>query len=342
MRFETPFLWFTTQVNGGVRVWDVVQVDGLMVNAYEILQADHIARNVRGMGVHRYLGYDGLIIMDSGGYHFSKTKDVDAKVESLLLLYEKSRPDLAVVLDHPIAPNLPVDEAKRRIEKTLEYTRVMVERRRFDLPELVPAIHGYDEQTLRYVIDSINKIGDFDVYAVGSLVSWQAQSMWGQGIVEVARIVALAKSMLYNKILHAFGVAKTHTTPILFYAGADSLDTISWIMQAVYGKIHLPASGGIDFSVRATQGRRPKLNPREARLLEECDCPVCRRHGWEVLRVDSKARAMHNAWVYQKEMNHIRELMKTGEFERWVWRLYGRHPVYREALRVADKIRRKV
>lgn len=93
-----------------------------MLNAYEVLHSNSIAERVRSEGVHRYMKFEGLIAMDSGGYLFMRRQEVNITPEAILSLYEEVKPDFGVVLDHPLTPNLPQKDAERRLLVTLENT----------------------------------------------------------------------------------------------------------------------------------------------------------------------------------------------------------------------------
>ena len=76
-----------------------------MVNAYFILKKAKTYEKIVDMGIHKYLDYDGLVMMDSGGYLFQKKEEMDLDPIKVLDLYENSKPDIGVVLDHPFDPN---------------------------------------------------------------------------------------------------------------------------------------------------------------------------------------------------------------------------------------------
>jgi len=104
---ETPFLFLSQLIDGHPKPWNHFKIDGLMVNAYEILQKTNAQKKAMDNGIHRYLGFDGFVGMDSGGFIFMRKKVLDVDPQRILDLYESSKPNLSVVLDHPLEPNLP-------------------------------------------------------------------------------------------------------------------------------------------------------------------------------------------------------------------------------------------
>jgi tRNA-guanine family transglycosylase len=262
--------------------------------------------------------FDGLIAMDSGGFLFMKREEVDVIPEMILMLYEESKPDFGVILDHPLTPNLPQEIIKKRLLKTLENTKRMIEARQTANPELIPVIHGYDVKTIKHYIERLQEIGKFNIYGIGSLVPFAFNTKEVGGIRNVIRIVSFVKSLLPDKIIHVFGVGSAVTMHLMFYAGADSIDTTSWRTKAAFGAIQLPGSGDRYITPRKRHKRYPKLSREERRILDECKCPACKRDGLEGLRRSFTLRALHNAWVYQSEVEKARKLLKSGEYKEYV------------------------
>ncbi len=57
------------------------------------------------------------------------------------------------------------------------------------------------------------------------------------------------------------------------------------------------------------------LSEIEEKSLEYCGCPICEKEGIEILRKDFCARALHNSWFYQKEIEKVRRLIKERSYE---------------------------
>jgi len=341
VRIETPFLWFTQQVKGFPKPWLFFNIDGIMLNAYEILRHSLVMRRVRIEGVHRYLGFNGLVTIDSGGFLFLRKGKIDVLPETILALYEESKPNFGVVLDYPLSPNLSEEDAKRRLLKTLENTRRMVEARQTTNPELIPVIHGYDERTVKYYVKKLHEIGEFSIYGIGSMVPSVFNTKGSGGIYNVVRVVSFVRTLLPDKVIHVFGVGGTLTTHLMFYAGADSVDSTSWRTKAAFGAIQLPGTGDRYITQRERHKRYPDLSKEEREILDECDCPACRKEGLEGLRRSFKLRALHNAWVHQKEVEKARKMIKSGEYEEYVKRVLKRSKLFSKALKVADRYRKR-
>ena len=59
------------------------------------------------------------------------------------------------------------------------------------------------------------------------------------------------------------------------------------------------------------------LSESDEEILAQCECPACKEEGLERLRTSFNARALHNAWVFQKEIEKARMLVREGTYENY-------------------------
>jgi tRNA-guanine family transglycosylase len=336
-QIKTPFLWFTQLINGKPKPWDYFEIDGVMVNAYEILRKNH-ANTIAKKGIHNYLNFKGPVMMDSGGFLFMKKNILEVHPKTILELYERSKPDFGVILDHPIQPNLSRNERKKRQRKTLENTRYMVTLQKGKNPMLIPVIHGYSLQTVSWFIDQLNKIGDFEIYGIGSLVPSVFNTKDAGGIYNVVKIVSFVRKRLPDKKLHVFGVGSSLTMHLMFYIGADSVDSSGWRTKAAYGAIQLPGMADRYITKRKKHKDYPKLNKEERKILNNCDCPACKRNSVDSLMQSFQLRALHNAWVFQNEVKLARELIEDNTYDKYVERILQKTP-FNHVFQYAKKLK---
>jgi len=318
MRIETPFLWFTQTLKGYPKPWLFFKINGLMLNAYEILQNHYESNHIKNRGVHNYMNFDGLIAIDSGGYLFMKKGKLTIKPIKILELYEESKPNFGVILDFPLVPNLSREEIQKRMIITLENTKYMAKAKQTPNPELIPVIHGYNLDSIERFVKKLQKIGEFNIYGIGSLVPSVFNTKGVGGIYNVVKIVSFVKTLLPNKIIHVFGIGSTLTMHLMFYAGANSLDSSSWRIKAAFGAIQLPEIGDRYITPRKRHKYYSNLKREELGILDECKCPACKKEGLEGLRNSFTLRALHNAWVYQKEIEKTKIMIKNGEYENYL------------------------
>jgi tRNA-guanine family transglycosylase len=338
VKIETPFLWFTQLINGEPKPWNYFKIDGVMVNAYEILRKNR-ANIIMKEGIHSYLNFKGLVMMDSGGFLFMKKSALEIHPKSILKLYERSKPDFGVILDYPLQPNLSANERRKRQRKTLKNTKYMVTFQKGKNPVLIPVIHGHSLQTISWFINRLNEIEDFKIYGIGSLVPSVFNTKGAGGIYNVVKIVSFVKKKLKDKKLHVFGVGSTLTMHLMFYAGADSVDSSGWRTKAAYGAIQLPGTADRYITKRKKHKDYPKLTKEEKRMLDECGCPACKKYSVDGLMRSFQLRALHNAWVFQREVELARKLIEENTYEKYVEEILQKTQL-RQAFLYAKKAKR--
>ena len=317
-KIEKPFLWLSQLINGLPKPWDYFDIDGLMINACEVMQTVRTENEVRRRGIHDYLGFEGPTSMDSGGFLFMQKESLKVDPLSILKLYREGRPDYGVVLDHPLGSNLPTKERRRRQLRTLRNTRQMVESRSSSDPELIPVIHGHTSHSIEWYVQELQKIDDFDIYGIGSLVPSAFNTRGVGGIYNVVEILCQVRKLLPEKKIHVFGIGSAITMHLMFYAGADSVDSSSWRSKAAFGAIQLPGIGDRYITTNKRHKKYLNLSRKEERILDSCRCPSCIQHSLGDLRKDFELRALHNAWVFQSEIEKVRRLIKKNLYKDYV------------------------
>lgn len=327
-QLKFPFLWLTQLSNLYPRPWEYFEVEGIMLNAYEILNKPTIARRLGKHKVHKYLGFDGYVAIDSGGFLFMKHNKVPLSPEKLVELYEKWKPNFAVSLDHPIFPSLPEKIIKDRQKQTLDNIKTMVETKKSGNPILIPVIHGYNRSSLQWYIQELEKIGEFDIYGIGSLVPLVRGIKGAKGgLYKAIDVIRAVKELIPDRKIHVFGVGSSITMHLMFLAGADSVDSSSWRFKAAYGAIQLRGIGDRYITGKASS-KYLNLSKKEMEDAKKCQCPACRDYGLEGLKKSFSLRAIHNAWIYQQEVKTIREKIEEGTYEEYVRKIVSGHRTY--------------
>ena len=315
-KLDTPSLFLGHLMDHKPKLWETSKLDNLMVNAYFILKKASTYNKIVEMGIHKYLDYDGLVMMDSGGYLFQKKEEMDLDPLKVLDLYENSRPDIGVVLDHPFDPNSSNLINKKRWDITLKNTAIMIESN--SKVPLMPVIHGYSLKELEKACSDIKKIDDDPkLIGLGSLVplifSTTAGSKRFPDCMQfVMESVKLIRREFPDVMIHAFGIGSTLTMHLMYSVGTDSLDSTGWRIKAAYGMIQLP--GVSDRHVKTRNNGRRHLDIAEKRILAKCECPICSGKNIEermdILDENFIPRAVHNAWVFKKEEEYFKDALK--------------------------------
>lgn len=319
VKIQYPMLWLSQIVRASdSSPWKHFKVDGILMNAYDFMQHPTKFEEVKKRKIHDFLGYEGPVIMDSGGFLFMKKKRVDVTAKQIISFYEESKPNFGVVLDHPIIPTLSSKESMRRRLKTLSNTRIMMNNRITKNPVLIPVIHGYDSNDIRWYLKKLKKISSFPIYGIGSLVPSLYNVRGVGGILNVMKVISEVRRQVPNAKLHVFGTGGTLTMHLMYYAGADSLDSSAWRTKAAFGAIQMAGMGDRWITKAIRKKPYPQLSREEKKELENCHCPICKRHGFEGLQKKFSARALHNAWVHQQEVRKARKLIRENRYEKYV------------------------
>ncbi|MFX1520343.1 MAG: tRNA-guanine transglycosylase [Promethearchaeota archaeon] len=306
--------------------WHYFNVDSLLINAYDLL-----VQKIDAIRVRQILEFDGVLMMDSGGYQIQRfKKDID--LETIVRIQEMSKPDIAIPLDYPLTPKMNNKEVHSHIKKTFRSNIHWKESYPYDF---IPVIHGYNE---KHLIDQINKLDTPDFLAIGSFVPILMYS-------DRKRLVDLlitVRKKYPDCFIHFFGVSYL-VAFLLFLLGADSVDTSAHLHNARYGSIHLQHTGPRAIAINTKKRSRPsahKLIEQERFLNESCGCPICNYLEFDHFKVRGvrglQLRGIHNAWVYNSAPTELRQIIKekkTTEFIEKIFLQSGLYYLYKYAKR---------
>lgn len=319
-KVETPVFWIGNEINGIPRPWELFDVDTVMLNAYEIMSASKL-KEMEDKGIHKYLKHDKLIMMDSGGFLFQKKDNVSINAEAILEIYENVKPDIGVILDHPLDPSKDENTNHKRWLKTLENTDFMVANS--SEIALLPVVHGYTSEQLKIACKELKKLVCPKAIGIGSLVPLITSPNYGVAKEFVIDAIRIVREEFPHSFLHVFGIGGTTTMHLMFSLGVDSVDSMSWRLKAAYGAIQLPGVGDRFIS---PPKRRKRISEHEQKLLAKCLCPICRgktikerKENFDNLNPSTyQKRAIHNAYVFKEEEKEFREKLKNGEVNEFV------------------------
>lgn len=329
----TPVLWLGHDLDHQVKVWKSIDnCQGVLVNAYQLLERPRVLNKVTKYGLKQHLEFQGPIFMDSGGYLFQQSGISNINLDDLHNLYNSTKPEIAAVLDIPLNPVLTDDENELRWQKTLNNTLRMFDNNQNLI--LSPIIHAYRSDVIEDRCKEIKKIiPDPTIICIGSLVPLLKASYIGtrfntqtDGVTStmyrwryISDLVKSVRRCFQKSIIHIYGAGSLSTMYLLFFLGADSLDSISWRLKAGFGAIQLP--GLSDRFLKPVEGsirKRQMLNSEDLKLLDECKCPICYGKSLplriSVLEKSFYNRATHNAFVANEEVKLIGQWKRDGNF----------------------------
>jgi queuine tRNA-ribosyltransferase len=241
-------------------------------------------------GLHRFMGWDGPILTDSGGFQvfslrdtllgcdedgvtFRSVYDGDSArftPESVAAVQALLGSDVAMCLDVCPPAGASPAEARRAAELTTAWARRQARAPRGDGQLLFGiAQGGVDLELRRRSVEEIVEIG-FDGHALGGLSVGESREAMLETVAAAAPLLPAAKPRYFMGIGDPLGILD------VIERGIDMFDCV------------LPTRTGRTGSALTWEGRLNLRNARFTRdpapLEEGCDCPACSRFSRAYLR----------------------------------------------------------
>ncbi len=296
------------------RPWHHYNVDGIMLNAFEILSKKIHAKfeNAHEI-VQADVRYD--VWLDSGGYQFLRHGMIP-DVDKICKVYSKFEDATYLLsLDLPPSPTDSYDEARRKIMKSFEN---YVKLRSIFRDRVIPVLHYYHREDL--VVQFLYKYMEYscNLIAIGALVPYVLilRGVRGDSRLRAMRFLAKIKNVVrdYQCGVHVLGLGSPVVTPILDAIGIDSTDSATWRVKAAYGKVVLPGGGEVHVTSRHINFGKRKATERDLeylrQFLQNTGFPLI--HRFQSIHDSFEYRALVNAYV----IIHSREKPKAKMFER--------------------------
>lgn len=326
-------------IKGGISSYDLkelkCQVE--LCNTYHlhVRPSDELIRKLGGL--HKFMGWDGPILTDSGGFQvFSLAKlrkikeegvtfssHVDGRKifmgpEESMRIQSNLGSTIAMAFDECVENPSTHEYSRLSCERTTRWLiRCKAEMQRLNsLPGTVnpnQMLFGinqgcvYDDLRVKHMQD-IAKL-DLDGYAIGGLaVGEPAETMYH--IIETVE-----PFMPENKPRYLMGVGTPGNIIEAVSRGVDLFDCV------------MPSRNARHAHVNTWKGIRNLMNAKYAEdtlpIDEECGCPTCQRHSRAYIRHLFKANemlamrlaVMHNLYFYNTLMEKIRAALEEGSFD---------------------------
>ncbi len=293
-------------------------IRALITNSYIIYKSGELRERALEQGIHSLLGFDGIVMTDSGAYQIYRYGDVEISNREILEFQHAIGSDIGSILDVPMSSEINRREAEKGVIRTLENAEEWSELRdnlKGTLWVGTPqgSIHT---DLVEYSSRRIREL-DFDYNGVGSLkVALERYDFTLQ-----AKHFLLVRSILKSgKPFHFWGIGHPSTFAFFAALGADSFDSAAYALYAEQGRY---------------------MTPHGTLQLDDidefpCSCPVCMRYTpKEVKEFPREERvrliAKHNLYVSIAEIRKVREAIK-GE---WLWELVQERARFHPKLYVA-------
>ncbi len=286
-------------------------------------------------GLHRFSGWEGPILTDSGGYQVfslakgrfkgrkAKVKVTDEGVEfqdhlagdlhfftpeKVIEIQEILGSDIIMPLDECV--EYPVDKnyAREALERTLRWLDRSIKAKKREDQALFGIVQGAFFEDLRK--EAVERTVDRDLpgYAIGGLSVGEPKEV----LYEITSLVC--ELLPEEKPRYLMGVGKPEDIILAVEAGVDMFDCVVPTRNARTGTLYT-SQGVVDI-------RHEKYKKDTTPLDPECDCYTCRNFSRAYLRhlfVSQEITAyvlntIHNLHFYNTLMEKIRKAIEEGSF----------------------------
>ncbi|MDL0118545.1 tRNA-guanine transglycosylase [Halobacterium salinarum] len=291
---ETPVLFPVRNIgkrssdNTPTYVGTIPEFSAAMINARSIRNRDPMWNRLTDNITLREemdVPQNTIVFADSGGFDFS-SEEVDTTPAETLETQRQLDADIFGTVDVPISRENRDAENQERIDRSIRYALEASDRHDGD-ELLLASVHGYDPETLRNSIQHLERNGEFDGYALGSLVPIRTDYK------KVTKLILAARNAT-DKHLHVYGLGGLVYQPLLLYLGVDSFDSSAFIRSAGNRNYLIPGFGGEELRNIEDLERLP------------CPCPVCGTRTLADIREDREALTQHNLWALATELRRFK------------------------------------
>ncbi len=289
-------------------------------------------------GLHAFMGWDGPILTDSGGFQIFSLRDTllgaDDDGVTFRSVYdgrpERFTPELAARVQELLGSDiamcldicLPTDVPRAELEDAVRRTALWARRQR-DLPRAPGQLRfaitqgGLDGELRRRSTEELAAL-DFDGYAIGGLSVGEEREPMFEAASAAAGLLPEGKPRYFMGIGDPEGVLE------VIARGVDMFDCV------------LPTRTARTGSALTSEGRLNLRNARFARdqrpLEEGCACPACTRFSRAYLRhlvnqqeiLGLRLLSLHNLRFLLDLVAAARNAVEQGEFLSWKSEALGR------------------
>jgi 7-cyano-7-deazaguanine tRNA-ribosyltransferase len=303
------------------RIGEEFGFEALITNAY-ILKQRFQDEPIRE-GLHKFLGFDGPIMTDSGAYQILVYGDVQTNPTEIVRYQEQVDADIATILDIPTGWRITEDHARRTVEETLNRARQLFEAKTRDDVLWVGPVQG--GRYLDLVAISARETGKlpFHVHALGSPTEVMERYRFD---VLVGMIMTAKMNLPFDRPLHLFGAGHPFMFALAVALGCDLFDSAAYALYAREDRY-------------MTENGTYRLNELE---YFPCACPKCSRSTpRKISDLKQEGRtaflAEHNLYVCSAEMRRVKQAVKDGRLWEHLEMRAHTHPALLQALRTLPK-----
>jgi len=278
-------------------------------------------------GLHRFMGWHGPILTDSGGYQVFSLADLNRITDegvtfrshvdgrtihltpaSVIEIQNRLGADIIMAFDECPPGDAGYELARDAVRRTVRWARQCRDLHRREDQALFGIVQGgiYDDLRLACARQLVEM--DFPGYAVGGLSVGETHEQ-RQAVLE-----GVVPSLPADRPRYLMGVGTPRDILAAVRTGIDMFDCV------------LPTRNGRNacaFTARGTMKLRNERYRRADEPIEaDCGCPTCRNYSRAYIRHLFVVREMlgpillsiHNLWFFQRFMSRLRDLIPSGDW----------------------------
>ena len=299
----------------------------ILANAYHLYLRPGVELVEQAGGLHAFMGWDGPILTDSGGYQVFSLKSLSTVTEegvefrshlngsrhqltpeSVVRAQERLGVDIAMVLDECVPALVDVSEAERAAHLTVRWAERSLAAKQRDDQAVFAIVQGGMFPALREENARALVALGFPGYAVGGLSVGEAPALTHELAAYTIRFLPESCPR------YLMGVGTPEQLVRYVSLGFDMFDCV------------MPTRNARNGTLFTWQG---KLNIRRAeyaadfRPIEDgCGCYTCQHFSRAYLRhlavageiLSARLNTLHNLYFYQRLMRTMREALAAGRF----------------------------
>ncbi|WP_420614127.1 tRNA guanosine(34) transglycosylase Tgt [Candidatus Spongiisocius sp.] len=307
----------------------------VLANTYHLMLRPGSGRISALGGLHTFMGWDGPILTDSGGYQafslrasitedgcgFKSVYDGSQHFltpEQAVLVQEELGPDIAMVLDVCIGLPAPREAVAEAMERTLRWAERSVRIRSREDQALFGIVQGGADPDLRY--DSARRTAELDLdgFGIGGLSVGEDLGRRNESVeAAVAGLPAGAPR-------YFMGLGDTEGLLDAVARGVDLFDCVWPTRLARHGKV-ISSEGDYNIRLARFAGDDAPLDP-------DCPCLTCRTYSRAYLRHLANTRelslsrllSIHNLAATHRLLQEARAAITAGAFAEFHRRVVAR------------------
>ncbi|MGC9112620.1 tRNA guanosine(15) transglycosylase TgtA [Acidilobus sp.] len=294
----------------------------VITNAYLLYR--RFGDKAREMGVHRILGFDGVIMTDSGAYQMLEYGSIDVDQRTVVSFEKDIKSDIAVILDHPTG-DVSRRLAEQSVINTLNNAREAISYLDLENSKTIWVLPIQGGKYLDLVAKSASESADlpYPMYGIGSPTVFMEKYNYKV----VVDMIGTAKRFLRpERPAHLFGAGHPLMFPFAAALGIDTFDSASYMLYARDDR-YITDYGTV------------KLQELE---YFPCSCPVCRKYTpKDLLEMPPEQRrkllAIHNLYAIKRSIERVKQSIREGRLWELLVEVSHYRPEMREALRAISK-----